>query len=240
MKKPIRIVIAEDSHFQRDALRDLFAKQPAFEVVGEARDGAEALILVQQRRPDVVLLDISLGPGPDGFEVARELQQVNLGLKVIFLSGQDYSEVLLQEFVHQALTIGVAGFLVKSSSSTEIIDGIKSVVVGRRYFSSRLTPYLIGIGDRAAALAQKYPGLDELTERERCVLILLSDAMTSREIAAKLHLSHRTVENHLSLIRQKLDLKRHHHLMKFAIEHRIELLSGKTTHDNVQLSQQKS
>lgn len=224
MKNPIRIVIAEDSHFQREALRGLFANEPAIEVAGEARDGAEALALVQQRRPDIVLLDISLGIGPDGFEVARELQQMNVGVKLIFLSGQDYSEALLREFVHQALTIGVAGFLVKSSSSAEIVEGIKSVAAGQRHFSSRLTPYLVGLRDDAAALVRQHPGLAELTERERSILFLLSDAMTSREIADNLHLSHRTVENHLSSIRQKLDLKRHHHLLKFAIEHKTELL----------------
>jgi len=224
MKNPIRIIIVEDSHFQREALRSLFANEPTIEVVGETGDGMEALALVQQCRPDVSLLDISLGPGPDGFEVARELQQMNLGMKVVFLSGQDYSEELLREFVHQALIVGVAGFLVKSSSSAEIIDGIKSVAAGHHHFSSRLTPYLINVHDRAAALVRQHSGLDELTERERGVLILLSDAMTSREIAAKLHLSNRTVENHLSSIRQKLDLKRHHHLLKFAIEHKTELL----------------
>jgi DNA-binding NarL/FixJ family response regulator len=224
MKNPIRIIIVEDSHFQREALRSLFANEPTIEVVGETGDGMEALALIQQCRPDVALLDISLGPGPDGFEVARELQQMNLGMKVVFLSGQDYSEELLREFVHQALIVGVAGFLVKSSSSAEIIDGIKSVAAGHHHFSSRLTPYLINVHDRAAALVRQHSGLDELTERERGVLILLSDAMTSREIAAKLHLSNRTVENHLSSIRQKLDLKRHHHLLKFAIEHKTELL----------------
>ena len=79
-------------------------------MVGEARDGAEALALIEQRLPDVALLDISLGPGPDGLEVACKLQQMNLAVKVIFLSGQDYSEVLLREFVHQALGMDVAGF----------------------------------------------------------------------------------------------------------------------------------
>lgn len=224
MKGRLRIIIAEDSQFQREALRALFGKDPAIELVGEACDGAEALAMIRERQPDVVLLDISMGPGPDGLEVVRKLQQMNLGVKVIFLSGQDYSEVLLRDFVHQALTMNVAGFLVKSSSSAEIIDGIKSVAAGHRHFSSRLTPYLLDLHDRAMVMQKQHPKLDQLTKTERRILNLLADAKTSREIAAELHLSHRTIENRLSVIREKLDLRRHHHLMKFAIEHKIELL----------------
>ncbi len=224
MKGPLRIIIAEDSHFQREALRALFANEPAIELIGEARDGTEALALIQQRLPDVVLLDISLGSGPDGLEVAREVQQLNLGVKVILLSGQDYSEVLLRDFVHQALATNVAGFLVKSSSSAEIIDGIKSVALGHRHFSSRLTPYLLDLHDRAVAMQQQHPGLDQLTKTERHILNLLAEAKTSKEIAAELHVSHRTIENRLTVIRDKLDLRRHHHLLKFAIEHKTELL----------------
>jgi DNA-binding NarL/FixJ family response regulator len=224
VKGPLRILIAEDSHFQREALRGLFASEPSIEVVGEARDGTEALLLIQQHRPDVVLLDISLGPGPDGLEVARKLQPMNLGVKVIFLSGQDYSEVLLREFVQQALAIDVAGFLVKSSSSTEILDGVKSVAAGHRHFSSRLTPYLIDLRNRAVVMERRHPGLEELTKGERRILNLLADAKTSKEIAAELHISPRTVENRLSVIRDKLDLRGHHHLLKFAIEHKTESL----------------
>ena len=224
MKPPIRIVIVEDSHFQREALRDVIANEWSIEVVGEARDGTEALTVIEQRKPDVALLDISLGPGPDGLAVARRLRQMKLPVKLIFLSGQDYSEELLRDFVTQALAIEVEGFLLKSSSSAEIVDGVKSVAAGHRNFSSRLTPYLIKIHDRAVTMGQEHPGLAELTESERRILNLLAGAKTSKEIAAELHLSPRTIENRLSVIRDKLKLKGHHHLLKFAIEHKTELL----------------
>jgi DNA-binding NarL/FixJ family response regulator len=225
MKNPIRLLIADDSHFVREALRSLIAKEPSIELVAEARDGEEALALIEQRRPDVALLDISMRRPDDGFEVARKLRQMKLPVKVIYLSGQDYSAALLREFVHRALELGAAGFVVKSGSSEEIIESIKAVVEGRRHFSGRLTPYLLDLRDRAAAIEPQYPNLRELTDLDYRILLLLAEAKTSKEIAAELGLSPRTVENHLSDIRDKLDLKGHHLLMKFAIEHKTELLA---------------
>lgn len=225
MKNPIRLLIADDSHFVREALRSLIAKEPSIELVAEARDGEEALALIEQRRPDVALLDISMRRPDDGFDVARKLRQMKLPVKVIYLSGQDYSEALLREFVHRALELGAAGFVVKSGSSEEIIESIKAVVEGRRHFSGRLTPYLLDLRDRAAAIEPQYPNLRELTDLDYRILLLLAEAKTSKEIAAELGLSPRTVENHLSDIRDKLDLKGHHFLMKFAIERKTELLA---------------
>lgn len=225
MKNPVRLLIADDSHFVREALRNLLAKELAIELVAEAKDGAEALALIEQHQPDIALLDISMRRPDEGFEVARKLRQMKLPVKVIYLSGQDYSQALLREFVHRALELGAAGFVVKSGSSEEIIESIKAVAEGRRHFSSRLTPYLLDLHDRAAALAPQYPHLSELSDKDLRILLLLAEAKTSKEIAAALDLSPRTVENHLNDIRDKLDLKGHHHLMKFAIERRTELLA---------------
>lgn len=225
MKSPISIIIGDDSHFVREALRNLFAKEPSIELLAEAKDGDEALALIGQHQPDIALLDISMGRPEAGFEVARKLRQMKLPVKVIYLSGQDYSEALLREFVHRALELGAAGFVVKSSSSDEIIEGIKAVAEGRRYFSGKLTPYLLDLHDRAAALEPLRQNLNELTDKDYRILLLLAEAKTSKEIAAELILSPRTVENHLNDIRDKLNLKGHHHLMKFAIEHKTELLA---------------
>jgi DNA-binding NarL/FixJ family response regulator len=225
MKNRIRLLIADDSHFVRESLRNLIAKEPAMELVAEAKDGDEALDLVEQHHPDVVLLDISMGQPDSGFEVARKLQRMKSPVKVIFMTGQDYSEALLRDFVHRAMELGAAGFIVKTSSSTEIVDSIKAVAEGRRHFSGRLTPYLLDLRDRAATIEPQYPNLGELTSLDYRILLLLAEAKTSKEIAAELGLSPRTVENHLTEMRDKLDLKGHHHLMKFAIEHKTELLA---------------
>lgn len=225
MKNPIRIVIAEDHPIVREALRNLIAKDSSITLVAEAKDGEEALALIEQHQPDIALLDISMGRPDAGFEVAQRLLEMKLPVKVIFMSGQDYSEGLLRGFVHRARELDAAGFIVKAGSSAEIIDSIKQVAAGRQYFSGRLTSYLIDLRDRAAAIKQQYPGLGELTEKERHILPLLGEAKTSKEIAAELGISPRTVENHLNDIRGKLKLKGRNHLLKFAIEHKAELLT---------------
>lgn len=226
MKNPIRIVIAEDHPIVRQALRDLIAKEPSIELVAEARDGEEALALIEQHRPEIALLDISMGRPDAGFEVARRLREQKLPVKVIYMSGQDYSDAVLRDFVRRARETDAAGFIVKAGASAEIIDSIKQVAAGQRYFSGRLTSFLIDLSDRAAAMKQQYPGLGELTEKERQILLLLGEAKTGKEIAAELGVSPRTVENHLSDIRGKLELKGHNHLLKFAIEHKAELLTA--------------
>ncbi|MBS1791209.1 MAG: response regulator transcription factor [Acidobacteria bacterium] len=226
MSKPIRLVVADDSHFAREALRHLLAKESSIELAAEARSGEEALALIEQYRPDVVLLDISMDKPDAGFEVARQLRQRKSPAKVLFWSGQDYSDALLREFVHRALELGAAGFIVKSVSSDEIIDAIKTAGGGQRHFSSSLTKYLLDLRDGATAIEARFPSLRELGETDYRILLLLAEAKTSKEIAAELQLSPRTVENHLNDLRDKLDLKGHHHLMKFAIEHKTDLLAA--------------
>lgn len=223
MKHPIRLLIADDSHFIREALRNMIAQEPSIELVAEAKDGTEALALIAQHQPDIVLLDISMRLPEEGFAVARELRQQNSPVKVIYLSGQDYSEALLREFVHCAFELEAAGFVVKSGSSAEIIDSIKTVAANHRYFSGRLTPYLLDLRERQVTLKQRYPGLDDLTPQERRILLYVAEAMTSKEIAHELGIGSRTVDNHLGDIRSKLNLKGHNLLLKFAIEHKTEL-----------------
>ncbi len=226
MKKPIRLLVADDSHFAREALRHLLAKEPSIELAAEARNGEEALALIGQHRPDVVLLDISMGQPDAGFEVARQLRQRKSPVKVVFWSGQDYSDALLREFVHRALELGTAGFIVKSVPSDEIIDAIKTAADGQRHFSSSLTKYLLDLRDGATTIEAQFPNLRQLGDKDYRILLLLSEAKTSKEIAAELQLSPRTVDNHLNDLRDKLNLKGHHHLMKFAIEHKTELLAA--------------
>ena len=224
MNDPIRIVLAEDHPVMREALRSLLTGESSISLLAEAKNGAEALALIERHQPDIALLDISMGRPDDGFEVAREMQARKWPVKVIFMSGQDYSEALLREFVHRALELNAAGFVLKSGSSSEILDGIRAVAIGQRYFSGRLTAHMVDLHHRAQTLEQQYPALNELSRQERRILLLLADALTAREIAAAMTLSHRTVENHLNHLRGKLNLKGHNHLLKFAIEHKTELL----------------
>jgi DNA-binding NarL/FixJ family response regulator len=201
----------------REAFRELFAKDAAIKLVAEARNGDEALALAEQHRPDIALLDISLGKSSDdGFAVAHALQATAPSVKIILMTGQDHSDNLLRVFVRRALEVNAAGFILKSSSSAEILESVRAVAAGHRHFSGRVTSYLIEIRESVAALAW-------LTADDCRTLLLLAEPMTSKEIAAQLCLATRTVENRLARIHDKLGLRGHNHLLKFAIEHKTEL-----------------
>jgi DNA-binding NarL/FixJ family response regulator len=219
MTTEIRVVIADDHPIFRQGLRELLAKDASIKLLAEAEDGEEALSLIRQHRPDIALLDIDMSAPNDGFEIARRLAKSNLAVKLIYLTGLSNSSVLL----HEALQLGATGFLVKTSSSEEIIQAIKTVAAGKRYVSGVLSDRLLEPRDRAAELERQCPGMRALTATERRILRLLAQAKTGKEIAAELGISPRTAENHLASIRYKLDLTGYHQLMKFAIEHREDL-----------------
>jgi DNA-binding NarL/FixJ family response regulator len=141
-----------------------------------------------------------------------------LPVAVIILTMHD-SESLF----NAALDLGVKGYVLKDSAMPEIIDCIKAVLVGRNYISPQLSTYLIGRGDRAAALARRAPGLKDLTPAEQHILKLIADERTSRQIADELHISIRTVDRHRANICDKLNLHGSNALVKFAVAHRSEL-----------------
>ncbi len=225
MKHPIRLLIADDSHFIREALRNVIAQEPSIELVAEAKDGAEALALIAQHQPDIVLLDISMRLPEEGFEVARQLRQRTPLLKIIYFSGQDYSAALLRAFVHRALSLQAAGFVLKSSSTAEIIESIQAVAAGEERFSSRLTQYLLDLHQHADTIERQYPSLKDLSDTNCQLLLLLAEAKTSKEIATELNLAPRTIENHRNDLCERLGFKGHNLLLKFAIEHKTELLA---------------
>jgi len=150
--------------------------------------------------------------------VARALKQKQVPVEVVFLTMHKD-----ERFLNAALDLGVKGYLLKDSAVTEIIAGIKAVAAGEDYVSPALTTYLLKRSRRAAQLVAEKPALDRLTPTERRVLALLGDYKTSKEIAAELFISIRTVERHRANICEKLDLRGAHALIKFATENRSEL-----------------
>jgi DNA-binding NarL/FixJ family response regulator len=212
-----RIVIADDHPLFRQGLRQMIETDRTLTIVGEAGDGAAALEHVERTVPDVVVLDVDM-PNGGGFDVARTLAEKRSPARIIFLTMHKD-----ERFLNAALDLGVMGYLLKDSAALEIISGIKAVAAGHQYVSPALTGLLINRGRRVAALAEKLPALAELTATERRVLKLLADYRTSKEIAAELSVSPRTIEHHRTNICQKLDLKGSHALMKFAAEHKSQL-----------------
>jgi DNA-binding NarL/FixJ family response regulator len=217
MKDKIRIVIADDHPIFRQGLRQVVEKDAQIQVIAEAANGESAVTLIQEHQPDIALLDLDM-PRLDGFSVVRRLRDLSLATRVIILT-------MHQDELHfnEALNLGAQGYLIKDSAAADVVQAIHAVAAGQRYISPTLSTFLLNRTQRAAALSAQQPGLGRLTVTERRVLALLAEYKTSKEIAALLGVSTRTIENHRANICVKLELHGTHALVKFALDHKSEL-----------------
>ena len=193
---PIRVLVADDHAIVRTGIRHVLENEPGFAVVGEASNGAEALALAAEVRPDVAVLDISM-PGMSGLETAAALRRQSPDTHVLILSMYDNTE-----YVREALRAGVDGYLLKDSAAAELGEAIRTVCRGEAFFSPPVARQLgaalrenVGAPDSALAL---------LTARERQVLAGIARGQTNKEIAQELGISHRTVESHRESLMRKL------------------------------------
>jgi DNA-binding NarL/FixJ family response regulator len=217
MPTDIRIVIADDHPVFRQGLRQIVEFESGLQVVGEASDGVEALRIIRELKPDIAVLDVKM-PRMRGFEVARELQQQNISVSIIFLTMYDDESMF-----NEALNVGARGYLLKDSASSDIVSSIKLVASGQHYISPSISNYLVNRDTKRKTLNQDSPGLKDLTPTELRVLKLIAQQKTSKVIAEQLFISYSTVENHRHSICQKLDIHTKNGLMMFALEHRSEL-----------------
>jgi DNA-binding NarL/FixJ family response regulator len=217
MKSEIRIVIADDHPIFRHGLKEIIETDSLLKVVGEAGDGQSALEKIELLRPDVVVLDIDM-PEMDGFAVAKEIRRTSLPVEIIILTIHREEEIF-----QEAMDLGVKGYVLKDSAITDIISGIRSAAARQSYISPQLSTFLLSRRRRADSLAIQKPGLESLTTMERRILKLIALEKTSKDIAAQLFISPRTVETHRTNICRKLDLKGNLPLIKFALTHKSEL-----------------
>ena len=211
-----RIIIADDHPIFRGGLKGIIEKERGFDVVAEAENGADALFKIKELLPAVAVLDLDM-PEIDGFGVARELEKLRLPVSVIILTMHKD-----EAYFNQAIDLGVRGYIVKDSAAAEIVGCIKTVAGGKEYFSPAVSQHLLK-RMRRTSMFNHQAGIGDLTPTERRVLFLLAELKTSREIAADLGISPRTVENHRAHICQKLDLQGSHALVKYALGHKNEL-----------------
>lgn len=208
------VLIVDDHPLFRNGLRQVIADDPRFEFAGETGDGAIALKLIREKKPDVAVLDVNL-PGLSGLEIAQQLQGKRIPTRLIILTMHKEEEIF-----NQALNLGVGGFILKENAVDEIVKAIITVAGGGHYLSSSVSSYLVRRRSREELLAAKKPGLEDLTKAERRILKLIAGKKTSREIGAELFISTRTVEAHRANIITKLELQGSHSLLQFALENR--------------------
>ena len=214
MSVPIKVLIVDDHPLFRSGLRQMVESDPRFELVGETGDGEAALRLIQEKKPDVAVLDVNL-PGLSGLEIARRLRDKRSPAHLIMLTMHKEEEIF-----NRALDFGVKGFVLKENAVDEIVKAISTVAQGEHYLSSTISGYLVRRRGRAESLAARKPGIDDLTRAERRILKLVAEKKTSRQIGTELFISPRTVEAHRANICAKLELHGSHSLLQFALENR--------------------
>ena len=188
-----RVLVVDDHTLVRQSVVKAVANDPAVTVVGEAADGTTALAEVTRLRPDLVVLDIAM-PGTDGLAVAEQLRRDLPEVRILFLSMHDDDASL-----RRAIGLGADGFVSKSASIEELLDAIRTIREGGSYLSASVVSRVM-----EHAAGRSSAGATELTEREREVLELLAGGRRPGEIAGELHLSVKTVKNHLTNVYQKL------------------------------------
>ena len=207
----IRILIADDHGVLRAGLRALLSAESDLEVAGEAADGREALRLVSELDPDVVLLDVNM-PGPDGIEVTRRLKAVKPEVRVLILTVHE-DEGLLRE----AIRAGASGYILKRAVESELIYAIHAVWRGDLYVHPAMTRALLQ--DLHSTLVADEAPVEPLTPREMEVLRLIAEGHTNRQIAEVLSISVRTVESHRANLMGKLGLHSRVELVRYAKRH---------------------
>ncbi|MEK9502939.1 response regulator [Gaopeijia maritima] len=212
----LRIVVADDHAVVREGIRHVLERAEGLEVVAEAADGAEALAAVAEHVPDILVLDISM-PELTGLEVTQRLRAEGREVGIVILSMFDDPEYVLQ-----AVRSGADGYLLKDAGPAELRDAVLAVHDGREYLSERVTHQLSVALRSELEQEQRRSRLEQLTPREREVLVRVTRGRTAREIAEEFGISHRTVETHRERVMSKLRIRTIAGLTRFVLEAGIE------------------
>ena len=211
----MRILIADDHAMMREGLRSLVDKHDGMEVVGQASNGAEAVEFAKKLAPDVVVMDITM-PKIDGVEATSRIIKENPKIKVIGFSMHSN-----KSFISGMLKAGAMGYILKSDLFNEMFKALNTVVSGQYYLSPKITNFLVGtlvggMSDRKSSASD-----NDLTDRERQIVKLLTEGLTIKQIAMQLNISDKTADANRRKIMAKLDFSNLADLTKYAIQQGI-------------------
>jgi two-component system response regulator NreC len=208
--KKIRVVVADDHTILRQGIKALLDNQEEIEVVGEAKDGREAIKAIEELSPDVILMDIAM-PGLNGLEATRRIKKKFPMTKVVVLTMHTN-----EEYIFQILNAGADGYLVKETAFQDLISAINSVHRGEAFMSPSISKKVMTDYIQRAQGEEKV-GFDTLTTREREILQLVAEGNANKKIAEALFISPKTVETHRAHIMDKLNIHDRAGLIKYAI-----------------------
>lgn len=207
----IRVLLVDDHTMIRKGLRVLLEGYPEFKIVGESQNGNDAILMTSQLEPDVVLMDLSMPNGLDGFTASSEIRKLYPKVKIVILTMHD-EEI----FVQKAITVGADGYILKNSHGELLVQAIIEVSKGKRFYKTSVSHDVIK--QWLDSDSAKLPSV--LTVREKEIVRLIVLGYANKEIADKLSISVKTVENHKTNIMQKLELQSKHELIQYAIKNK--------------------
>lgn len=206
------VLIVDDHPLFREGLKTIIRGDSRYEIVGEGGNSHEAMRIIKEKSPDLVLLDIAL-PDKTGIEVTQDIKMVSSKTMIMIVSM--HSKV---DYIVKAFQAGATGYVVKDSAAERLLQGMDAVLRGEYFLDSsvshKVVKKLMESPKEETKIADR--GYDTLTSREQEILVLLAEGLSAKEIAEKLFISPRTVENHRSSIMRKLDLHSNHELIRYA------------------------
>jgi DNA-binding NarL/FixJ family response regulator len=211
----IRVVVVDDHPVWRDGIRADIEASGIATVVGEASDGGEAIELAHEHMPDVVLMDLGL-PTVSGVDATQRIVEGTPHIKILIVSASGEEADVLE-----AVKVGAAGYILKSERGVDVVDAVRRVHAGEPVFTSGLAGLVLSEFRRVATRDVGEPGL---SPRENEVLLLVARGYTYREIAEKLFITQKTVQNHVQNILTKLHLAKRYELMRYAIQKGLDRL----------------
>ncbi len=212
----IKIIIADDHPMIRQGIKQILELENDFDVVALACNGDEAVKLVKQHKPDVILMDINM-PDTNGIEALQKLKEEEIPAKVPMLTIHDD-----REYLFKALQMGAEGYVLKDAEPTVLVDAIRNIHKGQSFIQPTMTRELVKEFNRVTLHEKNIRDENALTERESEVLGLIAEGMLNKEIAQKLFISEKTVKNHVSNIFRKLQVSDRTQAAIYAFKHNIK------------------